>query len=277
MHDVHEKQLLHRRLNEFYNCEATYFEEAHEVNAALSPERAQAFSWIGSGDLVLDVGCGPADNGIHIAPTARYIGCDLSGVALGMARRRLTTCRLAQGESQALPFATASFDVVLSTYALEHLVFPKESLEEMWRVCRSGGIVIVISPAYDDPRQLPPSTSHWTSWQRLGLMARQAWRQVMRHVAPGRSYFSTISQPRIFRDAYQSDFDAVHLVSAREVANFFRARGATFLFERKRLPRRASDGPLLRRGFEQMRNLALRLHLGEYAGLNLQIVVRKPA
>ena len=62
--------------------------------------------------------------------------CQLGTPPAGEAARRLT-----QGESHRLPFATDAFDAVISTYALEHFVFPRESLEEMWRVCRPGGRV----------------------------------------------------------------------------------------------------------------------------------------
>ena len=266
---------LHRNLKEFYNTDAGYFAEAHEVNSELTPERARLFSWIQPGTRVLDVGCGPGDNGRHLASRTNYVGCDLSSLALRMAHATLPSSHFALGESQSLPFASDSFDVVLSTYALEHLVFARQSLEEMWRVCRNGGLLLLISPAYDDPRQLPPSTSHWTAFQRGLLVARQTWRQLRRHFNPAHFDFTYISQPRVLNTAYQSDFDAVHLVSAREVSNFLRAKGGNVLFERKRVPRPVVEGGIRTRIFEHLRNFLLYFHLGEYLGLNLQIAVVK--
>jgi hypothetical protein len=46
--------------------------------------------------------------------------------------------------------------------------------------------------------------------------------------------------------------------------------GGKVLFERKRTPR---DGARVR---ESIRNLFLRMGIGEYAGLNLQIAIEKP-
>jgi hypothetical protein len=69
----------------------------------------------------------------------------------------------------------------------------------------------------------------------------------------------------------------VHLVSAREIGAFFREKGAEILFERRRVPRAVRGGGLAWRAREHLRNFALRLRLGEYAGLNLQLVAAKPA
>jgi ubiquinone/menaquinone biosynthesis C-methylase UbiE len=271
---------IHAQLRSFYNRDVAYYQEARATNRELSPERAHIFEWITPGDRVLDVGCGSGENGLHLGARACYFGADLSRVGLGLAASGLPpqARRLVQAESQRLPFATGSFEAVLSTYALEHFVFPRESLEEMWRVCRPGGRILLISPAYDRPGLLPPSTSHWTRAERGRLVVRQGTRQLMRHLRPNRFYFARVSRPRILSEAYRSDFDAVHLVSAREIANFFRAKGATFVFEHKRapLPAGAPARPGRSRLREWLRNTLLRLGWGEYAGLNLQLVVAKP-
>jgi SAM-dependent methyltransferase len=198
-------------------------------------------------------------------------------VGLRLARQLLPSSGFTLGESQTLPFADGSFDVVLSTYALEHFVFAKESLEEMWRVCRPGGLLLLISPAYDDPRCLPPSVSHWSRLERARMILQQAVRQARRHIVPAHWDFACVSRPRILGDAYQSDFDAVHLVSAREISNFFNAKQGKILFERKRTPRPVREASPFLRMREHLRNLFLHLGIGEYAGLNLQIVVAKEA
>ena len=273
---VSDKQLeLHASLKRFYNSGAEYFSEASQVNSVVTPERAKLLSWVKPGDRVLDVGCGPGDNRRHLADGVRYIGCDLSVVGLRLAIELLPDSSFTLGESQKLPFADDSFDVVLSTYALEHFVFARESLEEMWRVCRPGGLLLLISPAYDDPRCLPPSVSHCSPLERAWMMVQQTWRQTRRHVAPDQWDFACVSRPRILRDAYQSDFDAVHLVSAREISNFFKSKHGKIVFERKRSPRPVLESSWVRQIREHFRNLLLRVHIGEYAGLNLQIAVAK--
>jgi phosphatidylethanolamine/phosphatidyl-N-methylethanolamine N-methyltransferase len=265
------EEKLHASLREFYNRSADYFNEAGEANAELTPERANLFQFIPENALLLDVGCGRCENAAFLKGRVRYVACDLTQLGINGALslgRPIHAAVLA--ESQTLPFRDNSVDCVLSTYALEHLVFPEKSLREMWRVCRPQGRVLIISPTYDDPRFLPPSTSHWNPLQRASLIAAQTVRQCIRHFNSHRFYFTQITQPRVFRGEYQPDYDAVHLVSAREIANFFHSLGARFLFERKRTVRPAAN---IR---DTWRNLLLRAGIGAYAGLNLQLAVEKP-
>jgi SAM-dependent methyltransferase len=269
---MNDPEKLHGALRAFYNNSAAYFEEAGDANNELTPERRHLFSFIPDGALTLDVGCGQCENAGFLAGKIRYVACDLSHLAIERASAMGRPLWAAvQAESQALPFATGSMDVVMSTYALEHFVYPRESLAEMYRVCRSGGRVLVVSPAYDHPLHLPPSIGHWPAARRRRLAATQFVRQAMRHLRPNQYYFARISAPRVLDGEYQPDFDAVHLVSAREVSNFFKSLGARILFERKREAR--DDARTLR---ERLRNIMLRAGIGEYAGLNLQIVVEKP-
>jgi ubiquinone/menaquinone biosynthesis C-methylase UbiE len=270
---------VHEGLKSFYNNDPGYWAVEQAANAEITPERELMVGWINSGERVLDVGCGTCRNAVFLGGRAKYIGCDLSGRALQIAAETLpegAASAFVQAESHILPFRDDSFDVVISTYALEHFVYPESSLAEMWRVCKPGGRVIVISPAYDDPRVLPPSTTHWSRPARGWLMATQAVRQLVRHVRPSHTFFAQVSRPRIFEDAFSSDFDAVHLVSAREVGNTFRRRGAEILFERRRAPRPGSGGGIARSLRETARNLLLQTGLGQYAGLNLQLVAGKP-
>jgi SAM-dependent methyltransferase len=50
------------------------------------------------------------------------------------------------GSAYALPYADDEFDVVLSGQTLEHLSMPMLAVEEMKRVCRTGGWLLLIAP-----------------------------------------------------------------------------------------------------------------------------------
>ncbi len=90
---------------------------------------------------LLDVGCG---TGHHLAALrARgfaVAGVDGSEAMLAHARRGNPGVDLRQADVDALPFADASQDVVLSIEVLRYLADPSRALGEMARVLRRGGV-----------------------------------------------------------------------------------------------------------------------------------------
>lgn len=74
------------------------------------------------GSPVLDLGCGsgdPAD--IEIAREHRVTGVDISRTQIDLARRNVPAGRFIHGDLGSVTFPLASFDAVVSFYALEHL------------------------------------------------------------------------------------------------------------------------------------------------------------
>ena len=59
-----------------------------------------------------------------------------------------TSCPVAVGAGEALPFRTGSFDVVYSNSVLEHVRDPAQVLREAMRVLRPGGRLHFIIPSY---------------------------------------------------------------------------------------------------------------------------------
>jgi ubiquinone/menaquinone biosynthesis C-methylase UbiE len=105
-----------------------------------------------SGEDVLDVGCGTgtlAVEAARAAPGVRVTGLDADPSILARARTRAAGAgleiRLDEGMSTQLPYADASFDVVLSTLFFHHL--PDEdkhrTAAELVRVLRPGGRLVL--------------------------------------------------------------------------------------------------------------------------------------
>ena len=96
---------------------------------------------------VLDAGCG---TGLTLDWVRRYaagapVGMDLSPIALAHCRRGGQT-KLAAGSATTLPFASASFDLVLSNDVLQHLPRPggdEAFFAEAHRVLGPGGWLCV--------------------------------------------------------------------------------------------------------------------------------------
>lgn len=106
------------------------------------------------GARVLDVGCGTGANTPVLAAEGRsVVGLDPSPLALGLHQRRVPEAagrgatRRVRGHAGQLPFADASFDLVVALDVLEHLDDDRAAAAELRRVVRTGGAVVVFVPA----------------------------------------------------------------------------------------------------------------------------------
>jgi len=106
-----------------------------------------AGQWLMAGAEHLDVGCGTGANLERVSGTGRWTGLDNSAEAIGFCVERGHQ-RLCRGEAQGLPFAAGSFDGAMALDVLEHADNDKGMVEEIFRVLRPGGRVIVTAPAY---------------------------------------------------------------------------------------------------------------------------------
>ena len=100
---------------------------------------------------VLDIGCGAGQTLIASRLGDDVLACGVDPVAAALALGRTLTDRVHFGAAmgEALPFADASFDLVVSRVALPYMNIPR-ALDEMARVLRPGGTVWLSlhSPAF---------------------------------------------------------------------------------------------------------------------------------
>ncbi len=108
--------------------------------------RLAKFAKIRAGQKVLDVACG---TGV-VAITAARIGAKVHGVDLTpeLLERARQNARIAkveidfrEGDAEALPFADAAFDVVVSQFGHMFAPRPVVVISEMLRVLKSGGTI----------------------------------------------------------------------------------------------------------------------------------------
>lgn len=101
---------------------------------------------------MLDVGAGPGQIPLKIArrlPALRVVGVDRSWEMVRTARRNASAQELAGragfvvADGGRLPFAAASFDLVLSNSVLHHLPDPAPAFEEMARVAKPSGWIML--------------------------------------------------------------------------------------------------------------------------------------
>ncbi len=116
---------------------------------------------VGSGDRVLDMGCGGGRHAFALYPRgAHVIALDRDEAELkdvvGMFTAMLgagevsagATATALRGDAYALPFADASFDRVIAAEVLEHLPDDGRAMAELFRVVKPGGLVAVTVPRW---------------------------------------------------------------------------------------------------------------------------------
>ena len=101
-------------------------------------------NFVGAATAVLDIGCG----------SSRIILDLKNAVGMDILQRKLRWLkpnheRVVRGSTFALPFKNSSFDVVINSEVIEHVPEDPVILEEMWRVLRPGGTLILGTPDYD--------------------------------------------------------------------------------------------------------------------------------
>ena len=99
---------------------------------------------------VLDVACGEGYGSALLATrAATVIGADIAQTAVDHARARyaaVANLGFRQADCAALPFAAASFDAVVSFETIEHIVAQEPFLDEIRRVLRPDGLLILSCP-----------------------------------------------------------------------------------------------------------------------------------
>ncbi|MBR5951213.1 MAG: bifunctional demethylmenaquinone methyltransferase/2-methoxy-6-polyprenyl-1,4-benzoquinol methylase UbiE [Actinomycetaceae bacterium] len=96
------------------------------------------------GMKILDLACGTGASTASFAKAgADVIGCDFSEGMIREGLRRRPHLNLIQGDAMDLPFEDESFDVVTMSYGLRNVQDPMKALEEMYRVVRPGGKLVI--------------------------------------------------------------------------------------------------------------------------------------
>ena len=112
-----------------------------------------------SNQLLLDMGCGEGRHSIGalLETPANVIGLDLSVQDLKIAKHRLndfdlsdinTSCTFGVGNINDIPIKSASLDAVMCSEVLEHVDSPEESIHELVRVLKPGGVMALSVPRY---------------------------------------------------------------------------------------------------------------------------------
>lgn len=108
-----------------------------------------------TGDRILDIGCGDGFYLYLLRQLGQFplTGIDNNTESLQAAKREVrdSSVKLVYGDILRLPFRTASFDKLVCSEVLEHLVDDVKGLLEMKRVLKQGGVLCITVPNYSFP------------------------------------------------------------------------------------------------------------------------------
>jgi ubiquinone/menaquinone biosynthesis C-methylase UbiE len=186
------------------------FYENPEIPASSGPDRAQrmarllflALRDVSAPACILDVGCGDgaaAGLAAQRNPGHRMIGLDWSAGSLRRARRLGLT--VVQAGINGLPVASQAADVVIMSELIEHLVDTDSALDEVHRVLKPGGSLLL-------------STPNLAAWYNRGLVALG--------VQP---VFSEVSLRGVYGRPGRVVAGHLHLFTRRALVELLAARG----------------------------------------------------
>jgi ubiquinone/menaquinone biosynthesis C-methylase UbiE len=138
------------RVRQQYNRLAAVYDQRWKYYVTNTLKFLKAWVHLSSTERVLDIACGTGEfERIVLAenPTQQIIGVDISEQMLAIAKQKNHTfpnVSFQIASASILPFGDSHFDVVVSANAFHYFDDPVAALEEMKRVLKLGGRVVII-------------------------------------------------------------------------------------------------------------------------------------
>lgn len=164
-----DKQMVGRG-DPFDNDGPTAFEQ--RGRGQVEVERRARYRWaapLGFGKTVLDVACGSGDGTAILARAGatRTVGVDRSDAELGCARVRAgQAAEFLVVDLYSLPFPDDAFDLVVGFDAIEALPHRAQALDELHRVLRPHGVLLISSRDGDMMSSLRARWKHVRHWEQ---------------------------------------------------------------------------------------------------------------
>jgi 2-polyprenyl-3-methyl-5-hydroxy-6-metoxy-1,4-benzoquinol methylase len=134
------------------------------------------------GARLLEIGSGLGHLVGQLENSFQTFGMDLNHWAVKQSKSVVTTSSLQTASAQELPFADASFNVVIIKHIVEHLPDPAQALTEIGRVTEPGGTLILATPNLGSLLK-PWKGEKWIGYQdptHISLKPPEEWLSLIR-------------------------------------------------------------------------------------------------
>lgn len=181
------------------------------------------FSKLKTGDVknMLEIGCGMADIAGHLPQGLKYTGLDSSAYSVEKSKERYPDHKFLIGNAEKLPFENDSFDFIFSHQVIEMLAKPKQALQEMMRVAKPGGHVIIIAPNLENPWSKINTIRNYSKTKKFLFILKRFVDLGLRFFGISRFRIIPQNHVEITGKFEMSDDDLKYVTSAWEVSNLF--------------------------------------------------------
>lgn len=194
-----------------------------------NPALVKLLNYSRKAEKILDCGCGEGKTlDILWNKEKEYVGIDLSRRSIKSAEKRFAgrlNTRFLVGNIETLKFEDSSFDLVFSSYTLEHVNDPDKAVSEMIRMLKPGGRLVIICPNYGSPFH-PSACSPREGESLFGRAVRRfllSYRQIVKE-ADGLRWERVV--PKAYREKrWEQDWDCVNEPYLQNLLHFINKRG----------------------------------------------------
>lgn len=200
------------------------------------------------GKSILEVACGEGTKLSRLEAKKRT-GLDISKVAIKQAKRKLTHAIV--GDAEHLPFKDGEFDATLSFFSLEHFEHPESVINEMIRVTKRVGELVILAPNFGAPNRASPCFRG----SRIGKLVLGFLRDLF--PSPSTSlHFHPVS-PRSSIEAHHQDYDTVVEPYLNTLTRYLRHHKLELVHASSNWQLDSPDASALQRFFRLLGNIGL--------------------
>ncbi len=116
-----------------------------------SSRRKKILSLIGNvtNKKIIDIGCANGYFGRLLQESGNEVfGFDISEQAIAESKKVLSSAEVLDIQKDILPFESGSIDIAIFSETIEHLFLPEKALQEIKRVLKDNGYVLITTPNF---------------------------------------------------------------------------------------------------------------------------------